>query len=261
MNLTRIAIALFVVVVFFCTTGIDAQTLPRTFGARAFQLDDGTGSGKTLTWDVASPLILSYRLHFPRISPPNAINFLISDASGNLSWVTNTLPPLAPGNIWFGNPSSVATQLAPTIPGAILSLDNSLMPQWTNILPLSTTISASQITSGILPPGTTIDIGPGAKIEPAGGTVNANLLSGSGPGKYSGKIVITTGMDHLDIPYALITALSSVTVSVFDPQAAIFGFVDSKVSLITPGVGFRVIFSADYPNSGTGQLHYTVVNP
>jgi hypothetical protein len=256
------AFAFFVVfALFFATARTDAQTLPRTFGARAFLIDDGTGSGKTLTWDLASPLLLSYRLHFPSIAPPNPINFLISDASGNLSWATSTLPPLAPGNIWYGNALSVATALAPSAAGAILMLDNFLMPQWTTILPVQMTVSATQITSGTLPPGTIIDAGPGATIEPAGGTVNANVLSGSGAGKYSGKIDIATGASHLDIIYAQITAFSSVTVSVFDPQAMIFGFVEAQVSLITPGTGFRVLFSADYPNSGTGQLHYTVVNP
>ena len=261
MNVTRSAIAFFVVVVFFAAPKIDAQTRPRTIGARAYLIDDATGSGKTLTWDVAPPLIQSYRLHFPSVPPTNAINFLVSDANGNLAWAFNTLPTLAPGNIWYGNALSVATPLAPTAAGAILSLNNSLFPVWTNTLPSSITISANQITSGILPPGTTIDVGPGATVEPAGGTINANMLSGSGAGKYSGKIAIATGANHLDISYPQISALSSVTVSVFDPQATIFGFVEAQVSQITPGVGFRVIFSADYPNSGTGQLHYTVVNP
>jgi hypothetical protein len=253
--------AFFVVVVLFCAAKIDAQTLPRTLGARAYLIDDGTGSGKTLTWDVAPPLILSYKLHFPSAPPLNTTNFLVSDANGNLAWAFNTLPPLAPGNIWYGNTLSVATPLAPTVAGAILSLNNSLMPAWTTTIPASVTVSANQITSGTLPAGTIIDVGPGATVEPAGGTVNANLLSGTGPGKYSGKLSIPTGASHLDIPYTQISALSSVTVSVFDPQAMIFGFVEAQVSVINPGIGFRVIFSADYPNSGTGELHYTVVNP
>ncbi|MFI5264733.1 MAG: hypothetical protein ACHQM6_09480 [Candidatus Kapaibacterium sp.] len=261
MKLTRIATALFVVVIFFCTAKSDAQTLPRTIGARAYLIDDGTGSGKTLTWDVASPLILSYRLHFPSVPPTNSTNFLVSDANGNLSWAFNTLPSLAPGNIWYGNSFSVATPLAPTASGAILSLNNLLMPVWTTTLPVAITISANQITSGTLPPGTTITVGSGSTIQPSGGTINANTLSGSGIGKYSGKIGLSAGISHLDVADAQITALSSVTVSVFDPQAMTFGFVEAQVSQITPGVGFRVIFSADYPNSGTGELHYTVVNP
>ena len=259
---TQSALAFFAVfALFFANAKTDAQTLPRTFGARAFLIDDGTGSGKSLTWDLNSPLTLSYRLHFPNVPPSNTLNFLASDANGNMSWETTTLPPLSPGNIWYGNAQSVATPLAPGSTGAILTLDNSLMPQWTNVLPSQMTVSATQITSGTLPPGTIIDVGSGATIEPAGGTINADLLSGSGAGKYSGKIDIATGASHLDIVYAQITALSSVTVSVFDPQATIFGFVEAQVSLITPGTGFRVLFSADYPNSGTGQLHYTVVNP
>ncbi len=263
MKVTRgnATIALFVVVVFFVAPKIDAQTQPRTIGARAYLIDDGTGSGKTLTWDVASPLILAYHLHFPPVPPSNATNFLVSDANGNLSWAFNTLPPLPPGNIWYGNALSVATPLAPASSGAILSLNNLLMPVWTTTLPVTITVSANQITSGTLPPGTMIMVGPGAAITPSGGTIDANMLSGSGPGKYSGKINLTTGINHLDVSDALITALSSVTVSVFDPQAMTFGFVEAQVSQITPGVGFRVIFSADYPASGTGELHYTVINP
>jgi hypothetical protein len=261
MFLLRRHFAVSLMVGILCTASLSYAQTGRIFGARGFQLDDGTGSGKSLIFDLASGLTLSYRLHFPSAPPVNTLNFLASDASGNLSWVFNTLPPLAPGNLWYGNALSVATPLAPTAAGAILSLNNSLFPVWTNTLPLSTTVSASQITSGTLPAGTVIDVGPGATVEPAGGTINANLLSGSGAGKFSGKIVITNGANHLDISYPLIAALSSVTVSVFDPQAMIFGFVEAQVSQITPGTGFRVIFSADYPNSGTGELHYTVVNP
>ncbi|MFI5264780.1 MAG: hypothetical protein ACHQM6_09720, partial [Candidatus Kapaibacterium sp.] len=202
MKLTRIATAALVVVIFFCVAKSDAQTLPRTIGARAYLIDDGTGSGKTLTWDVASPLNLSYRLHFPAAPPTNTTNFLTSDANGNLSWVFNTLPPLAPGNIWYGNSSSVATPLAPTVSGAILSLNNLLTPVWTTTLPAAITISANQITSGTLPPGTTINVGPGSVIQPTGGSINANTLSGSGAGKYSGKIALSTGINHIDIPYA-----------------------------------------------------------
>ncbi|MEP7234127.1 MAG: hypothetical protein ABI778_02410 [Ignavibacteriota bacterium] len=237
-----------------------AQT-GRIVGARGFLLDDGTGSGKTLTLDLHSGLSLSYKLHFPAAPPSNPTNFLQSDASGNLSWVFNTLPPLPPGNIWYGNSFSVATPLAPTVAGSILVLSGALSPIWTNTLPASTTVSANQITSGTLPPGTTITAGPGSAIIPGGGTVNANSLSGAGIGKYSGKLTLTTGINHLDVVYAGISALSSVTVSIFDPQAMLYGFVDAQVSQITPGIGFRVIFSADYPNSGTGELHYTVINP
>lgn len=241
------------------TSGLGYAQHTRTFGAGAFQIDDGFG--KTLTWDLTSPVSSSYKLHFPNTPPSDPTNFLMTDANGNMAWASSTFPPLAPGNIWFGNALSVATPLPPTVVGAVLFLNNSLQPAWTTTLPSTMTVSASQITSGTLPPGTVIDAGPGSIIEPAGGTVNANLLSGSGFGKYSGKIVIPTGANHLDISYAGIMAFSSVTVAVFDPLAMTFGFVDAKVSQIDPGVGFTVIFSADYPNSGTGQLHYTVVNP
>ncbi len=257
-SIRRLSIVILLTISFFVFSRCDAQT-GRIFGAHAFQVDDGFG--KTLTWDLTSPISSSYNLHFPNTPPSNPTNFLMTDANGNMSWASSALPALAPGNIWVGNAMSVATPLPPTVAGAVLSLDNSLQPAWTTVLPSSTTVSATQITSGTLPPGTTINAGPGSTIQPTGGTINANLLSGSGPGKYSGKLIIPTGANHIDIAYALISALSSVTVSVFDPQGMIFGFVGAQISQINPGVGFTVIFSADYPNSGTGQLHYTVANP
>jgi hypothetical protein len=247
------------IAIIYVSVGLCHAQSGRIFGAGAFQIDDG--KGKTITWDVQVPISTSYNLHLPSVPPPNAVNFMATDANGDITWTINTLPPLAPGNIWYGNSSSVATQLAPMIAGAVLSLNNSLMPEWTTTLPSSTTVSANQLTSGTLPPGTVIEVGSGSKIEPNGGTINANLLSGSGAGKYSGKIDIPAGIDHLDIFYSGIMDQSSITVSVFDPQAKNFGFVDAKVSGITPGVSFRVIFSADYPNSGTGELHYIVINP
>ena len=238
---------------FLLIVGIVHAQSGRIMGARAFQMDDGTGSGKTFTWDVSSPLNASYQLHFPNTPPSNLINYLKSDAVGNLTWVENMLPPLPSGNIWYGNNANIATPLAPTTSGAILSLGINLLPEWTNTLPLSMTVSASQISSGVLPPGTIIGVGPGARIEPVSsiingpkGSINANMLSGSGEGKYSGKEIISTGANHLDISYDLISAFSSVTVSVFDPQAMSFGFVEAQVSQITAGVGFRVIFSAVY---------------
>lgn len=238
----------------------------RILGAQAFQVDDG--AGHTLTWDVASPLSLSYQLHFPNSLPPDPFNYLVSDANGNMVWTANALGTLPPGNIWRGSILGIAEAMPPGAVGSMLSIDALSMPIWTMTIPAQITISASQITSGTLQTGTIIGVGPGAILYPVSftlngpvGIINANLLSGSGIGKYSGKISIATGVDHLEIPYALITALSSITVSVSDPQAKTFGFVDAIISTIIPGTGFTVIFSADYPNSGTGVLHYTIVNP
>lgn len=228
-------------------------------GARALRLDDNLG--KYFQIDVSSPLSANYELHFPSTPPLYTKNYLVIDASGNINWTNNTLPPLSPGSLWYGNLSSIATELPAGMQGSVLTMGASNIPVWTTTLPNIVNVSANQLTSGTLQPGTTITVGPGSSIVPVGGTVNANLLSGSGLGKYSGKIDIATGTNYLDISYTGIMAFSSVTVSVFDPQAMIFGFVDAKVSQINPGVGFRVIFSADYPNSGTGELHYTVVNP
>lgn len=242
-----------------------AQDLPRTFGARALQLDDGTGSGTTLVLDLNGELQATYRLHFPLSGPPSELNFFAVDQFGNISWTNSTLPPLPLGHMWCGNVLGQAEPMPPGALGAILVVGTAEYgvpaPEWATIIPGPVTISASQITTGTIQPGVTINVGTGGTIVPTGGTVTANMLSGSGLGEYSGRVFIPTGANHIDISFPSILPLSSVTVSVFDPQAGTFGFVDAKVSQITPGIGFTVIFAADYPASGTGELHYIVVNP
>jgi hypothetical protein len=244
-------------------THANGQPMQRMLGARAYQLDDGTRSGKTMTWDISGTISQSYQLHWPATAPTANTNYCVADASGNMWWQEYPeLPPLTAGNMWVGNSLNAAQQFPPGPVGSILTINSSAMPEWSSSLPAEVMMSANQITSGTLQPGVNITVGNGATIVPSGGgNITANGLSGAGIGKYSGKIDLATGINYLDITYPGITAASSVTVSVFDPQATIFGFVGAQVSEITPGMGFRVIFSADYPNSLTGQLHYTVVNP
>jgi len=71
-----------------------AQT-GRIFGARAFQIDDGTKSGKTLQWDLASPLTSSYQLHWPNTPPVAGTSYLATDATGTMSWVSNPFANIA----------------------------------------------------------------------------------------------------------------------------------------------------------------------
>lgn len=239
-----------------------AQTLPRTFGARVLQLDDGTGSFNTISLMTDGPLVQSYWLKFPNYPPPTEQCYFVVDGFGNIDWSSSViLPNLSPGSIWYGNHVGNATELPPGPTGSMLVIDGSLMPSWTTVIPSPLTISASQITTGTIQPGVTIDVGLGGIVRPTGGKVVANELQGAGFGAFSGAIAIPTGADHVDVSYTGIKALSSVTVSVFDPQASTFGFVSAQISQITVGIGFRVILAANYPASGTGELHYVVVNP
>jgi hypothetical protein len=257
LKLVRTCFAIVFMLPLFGAEICHAQITNRIFGAGAFSVDDGTGSGKSFRWDVMSPLAASYQLHFPNTAPPNAINFMMIDASGNSSWASNTLPPLSPGNIWYGNSSSVATPLAPSVSGAILSLDNSLMPAWTTMLPASTTVSASQITSGTLAPGTTITVGNGSTIQPSGsGFVIANQLTGSGINKYSASIPIVQNSLIMAVTYTGVIATSVVLASVDDPSGQT---IQVSVGQITPGVGFTVMFSGFYPTT-TGKLNYVIIN-
>lgn len=235
----------------------NAQLSGRSLGAHSFEVDDGTGSGKTLRWDVLGPLSNSYQLHFPKNPPANSGNYLFADLNGNMSWASNTLPTLPEGNIWCGNSSNVAWPMPPTTPGSILALDGSNRPEWTNSLPGNFTISASQITTGTLQPGVTIDVGNNASIIPYGnGIVAANQLTGSGPNKYSGSAPIAQNTIGLSVNYSAITASSTVLVSIIDASGQT---AQASVGQITPGVGFNVTFSGYYPTT-TGSLNYIVVN-
>lgn len=245
----------FVAILFFVfiLQGKDAYS-QRAIGARELRLDN---NGNTVGFTVTPRLQSSYTLQFPSVPPPFGVNYFRIDASGNLTWTDNTLPPLAPGNIWVGNPSSVATPLPPGTAGSILMLDGSLQPIWGTTLPAVITVPASQLTSGTLQPGTTIIVGNGASIQPSGsGMIIANGLTGSGLNKFSGTVAIPLNAITLNIPYSSILATSIVLVSVVDPSGQT---VQVSVTGITAGVGFTVMLSGFYPTT-TGTLNYLVIN-
>lgn len=234
-----------------------AQPLGRIFGARSFEVDDGTRSGKTVRWDVSAPLSASYVLHFPSNPPSSGNNFLGVDAGGNVNWMAGTLPPLSQGNIWCGTSGNVAMAMPPGPTGSIFGINPAGMPEWLTSMPSALTIPASQITSGTLQPGTTITIGDGASITPNGtGLIAANQLIGSGPNRYSGSIPIPQNALSMNISYPGVAATSTVLVSVVDQS----GQTDQvSVGQITPGIGFTVVFSGFYPGT-TGNLNYLVIN-
>lgn len=235
----------------------------RAIGARKLVLDNNAAKTVTLATATA-PMTNSYELKLPAPGPPYPKSFLISDENGQFKWLNEneTLPDLPRGNIWVGNDLNRPVPLAPGAVGAFMVIDATGVPFWSTALPPTLTVSAAQITSGTLPPGTNIIVGNGSSITATGtGSIVANGLGGAGIGKFSGKIAIPTNANFLDVAYANIQAGSAVNIMVNDPNAQIFGYVSVQVETITPGVGFRVIFAAGYPPSGTGQLHWTVVNP
>lgn len=226
----------------------------RAIGARELRLDN---NGNTVGIAVTPGLQSSYTLHLPSVPPSLGANYFRIDQSGNLTWTDNTLPPLAPGNIWVGNSSSVATPLSPDTAGAILMLDGSLQPVWSTMLPAAITVPASQLSSGTLQPGTTIMVGNGASVQPAGsGMIIANGLTGSGLNKFSGTVAIPLNAITLNIPYSDILATSIVLVSVVDPSGQT---VQVSVTGVSAGVGFTVMLSGFYPTT-TGILNYLVIN-
>ncbi len=233
---------------------------PRLFGAAGLVLDARSTPYRAVTIDVPTGLSVSYSLHLPGSGPTGPLSVLASDVNGNMVWTasgTASLPPLPPGNIWVGNASSVAMPYAPTVPGAILVLSGSSTPTWSTVIPSNTTISASQLTSGTLQSGVTINVGPGSTINPTGGTNTANNLNGAGPGNYAGAVLIPQNALTLAIAYSGIQNGSSVQVNIIDPGLP---GVAAYVTQINPGTGFMVSFSASYPTT-TGKVFYTVVNP
>lgn len=263
MTIKQFCTAIVACVVVCSTSNIFAQ---RTMGAHKLMLDNNAGKSVTLGPSTA-PMTNSYALKLPAPGPPYPKSFLVSDENGIMRWLDESeitppgLPALPQGNMWVGNAANVATPLPPGAVGSFLAVNGLGMPEWTTTLPSSITITPAQILSGTLPPGTTINLGAGATITPGAGTIIANGLSGAGPNKFSGKTTIPTGSDFLDVPYSGIQAGAAVNLMVNDANASVFGYVSVQVQSITPGVGFRAIFAASYPPSGTGELHWTVVNP
>jgi len=238
---------------------IYAQTLSRLLGADGLVLDSHALPYRALTLYVPATLITSYSLALPPSSPPGPLSILGSDVNGMMSWVDpiGLLPALPHNNIWVGSSVNVATAYAPTVPGAILTLNGSLAPTWSTVIPSSTTVSVSQLTSGTLQPGVTFNVGPGSTVVPNGGTNIANNLNGAGVGKFAGNVAIPQNALSLFIPYLGITAGCAVNLNINDPNLP---GVAVYIQSITPGVGFNVSFSANYPTT-TGVVTYLVINP
>ena len=229
----------------------------RTIGAGALQLDNRANPIKTVT--IASPTALAatYVLQLPLTPPPAASSVLESDATGQLSWASSRLPPLPAGNIWVGDATNTAVPYAPTVPGAIFVLSPGNTPAWSTVIPSSTTISISQLTSGTTQPGVIINVGPSSTIQPAGGTIIANGLNGAGPGKYSGAVAIPLNAVNMNVTFTGIQAGAAIVLNICDPGVpGVAPFLEN----ITPGAGFKVDFSAAYPTT-TGILNYVVTNP
>jgi hypothetical protein len=258
----RIAPSIFKIVltsVIVLVASYTSSAAQRSMGAQQFIFDDNKVPLRTLTIDVTAPMTASYNLHLPATPPSGAMNFLASDATGAMSWQPSALPPLPQNNIWIGNASNQATPYAPTVAGAVFVLSPTLQPSWSTVIPAGTTISFSQITSGVNT-GQNLQVGAGSTLQPlAGGTVVSNSLVGAGPGKFSGAVSIPLNASTLAVSFPGISASSSVVVSVLDPNASL-GVVTATVQSISAGVGFTVFFAADYPRN-SGLLHYTVVNP
>ncbi len=251
-----IACSFVTIIAIGAASSAQAQTPARTFGAGALQLDNRSTPLRSVTIDVPTSLTGNYSLHLPNVAPGNPMNFLVADVDGNMTWKPNGLGSLTAGSMWFGNASNVPTELPHGAPGTILVIDGSGFPAWSPTLPPATTVPASQITSGTLPPGTNITVGAGSSINPGAGTINANGIVGSGVGKFSGSVPIPMNTIIMNIAYPGIISSSVVLVSIVDPS----GQTDQvSVTGISSGVGFTVQFSGFYPTT-TGQLNYVVIN-
>jgi hypothetical protein len=247
-------------IAFSIGSNLHAQTLSRVLGGDGIAIDSRSQPYRAVTLYVPQILTGSYSLSLPSTPPTGPLSLLASDVNGNMSWTTSgtgTLPPLPPNNIWVGNSLSVAMPYAPTVAGAMLTLNNSLAPTWSTSIPPNITISVSQLTTGTLQSGVTFNVGNNSTIVSTGGTIIANNLNGAGNGKYAGNASIPLNAISLNIPYPGIQSGCAVSIIINDPNLpGVAVFLNS----VMPGVGFKVDFSAPYPTN-TGVVTYIVVNP
>lgn len=277
------------VVSILCLSDSFAQ---RSLGARRLVLDDN--GGKTITFQTPSPLVSNYTITFPPSQGATGTT-LINDGNGNLSWSTSgalfgggspnqvtfwTSPNTLSGenDFWWNgalNRLGIGTNSPQNnlhvVGGArvtglggggsrLVQVDNNGDLFSSNALPVGTTLSFSQITTGTNT-GQALSVGNGSSLSPTGtGVVASNSLVGVGAGRYTGVINIPANAPTLFIPFTGITALSAVVVDVYDPNASITGHAAATITSISAGVGFTVTFSSDYP-SATGRLTYIVTNP
>ena len=234
--------------------------LPRELGGAALVLDSRSVPSRNIMIYVPTTLTTSYQLLLPGVPPPGPLSALVSDVNGNMAWAsggTATLPALPPNNIWVGNSLSVATPYAPTVPGAILTLSPSSVPTWSTTIPVNTTISVSQLTTGTLQSGVVFNVGGGSSITLTGGTNTSNLVVGAGPGNFAGTVAIPINSVVMTVPYTPIQAGAAVVLDIIDsPNQGILPYLQT----IIPGTGFTVAFSAGYPTA-TGKVHYHIINP
>lgn len=270
----------------------DSSFAQRSIGARRLVLDDN--GGKTITFQTPSPLISNYTITFPT-SQGGMGTTLINDGNGNLTWSTSgslfgggspnqvtfwTSPNTLSGenDFWWDgalNRLGIGTNSPQNnlhvVGGArvtglggggprLVQVDNNGDLFSSNALPVGTTLSFSQITTGTNT-GQALSVGNGSTLSPTGtGVVASNSLVGTGAGRYTGVVNIPVNAPTLFIPFSSITALSAVVVDVYDPNASITGHAAATITSIAAGVGFTVTFSSDYP-SATGRLTYIVTNP
>ena len=81
----------------------------------------------------------------PTTNVPGAA--LIQDGTGTPVWSTTPAIQLAQNNIWVGNASNQQQAYAPTTNGAMLVLNSSLTPVWSNANAISSTVGANPATN------------------------------------------------------------------------------------------------------------------
>jgi hypothetical protein len=243
-----------------------STALPGGVSVPFSQISTGSNTTATMTVSpgasiIAGGGIVEATRYFGTGSTTNQVDLQTAEVAGVLTGNKGGtgLATVDQNEVVLGNGASGITSL--DNPGAVRILTHpggaAVAPTWSSSIPSPITLSISQLTTGTLQPGVTLNVGPGSVITPTGGTNTANNLVGAGANKFTGSVAIPANAVNQSIAFTGLVAGGSVIVTIEDPNLpGVHAWVTAK----TAGVGFNVTYSAAYPGV-TGTLHYMVVNP
>lgn len=243
-----------------------SASLPGAIGVPFNQITNGTNVIAAMTVGAGASIlagggVVEATRYFGTGSATNQVDLNTAEVAGTLpgSKGGTGVTSVDLNEVVLGNGASGVTSLDNPGTAQILTHPGgaAVAPVWSSSIPSQITMSVTQLTSGTLQPGVTINAGPGSTITTTGGTITANNLSGAGTNKYAGSVAIPLNATSQNIMYTGIQAGAAVNVSIEDPSLP--GFL-VWVTNINPGAGFQATYSAAYPTT-TGVLHYIVVNP
>lgn len=166
-------------------------------------------------------------------------------------------------SLFVGDATNKPSQLAAGTVGQALRISGSGAPAWENVneLPNGAVTNSTLVWDGTQwIENTNVTMNPTNGNTTIGGDLTVNKsFNGAGANKFAGAVTIPLNSSSITVPYTGILSGASVNVSISDDNGVV-GIVPTRVTAVTPGVGFTVQLAINY-DSPTGVLHYIVVNP